>query len=73
MKKVMKVMLRLRRRGIKEQKKDKDVWYERYLAEKVDPPIFARTMRERLDIDSDGEKIEGIDANGSDSRRHGGG
>ncbi|RZC71734.1 hypothetical protein C5167_034910 [Papaver somniferum] len=45
--------------------------YER--AEKVDPPIFARTMRERLDIDSDGEKIEGIDANGSDQRRHGGG
>ncbi|RZC60408.1 hypothetical protein C5167_022164 [Papaver somniferum] len=35
------------------------------MAEKADPPIFSRTMQERLNIDSDGEKIECIDTDGN--------
>lgn len=48
----------------KREKKIEDAWYERFLAEKAIPRLFARTMNERLNVDSDGETIDGVDENG---------
>ncbi|XP_026398837.1 uncharacterized protein KIAA1211 homolog [Papaver somniferum] len=39
--------------------------YLLYLAEKAQPRIFARTMSEPLNVDSDGEEIPGMDVNGN--------
>ncbi|XP_026459685.1 eukaryotic translation initiation factor 3 subunit A-like [Papaver somniferum] len=39
--------------------------YLLYLAEKAQPRIFARTMSEPLNVDSDGEEIPGMDVDGN--------
>ncbi|XP_026452055.1 WD repeat-containing protein 87-like [Papaver somniferum] len=56
-----KIKARERRR----QERDDTEMYLLYLAEKAQPRIFARTMSEPLNVDSDGEEIPGMDVDGN--------
>ncbi|XP_026378001.1 transcription initiation factor TFIID subunit 11-like [Papaver somniferum] len=47
------------------QERDDAEMYLLYLAEKAQPRIFARTMSEPLNVDSDGEEIPGMDVDGN--------
>lgn len=54
----------LQRMQKREELRNDNALYRRYLVEKSNRPIFTRTMQERLNVDSDGNTMEGIDVDG---------